>query len=67
MGKIKQRQVQVAKEQAECEKAIKSTCEGVQQGRFPSIRKAAEAYGVHYSTVERLLKVAKSQRIGNSH
>ena len=67
MGKIKQRRVQVAKEEAEREKAIKSACEGVQQGRFPSIRKAAEAYGVHYSTVRRRLKGAKSRRIANSH
>jgi len=47
MGKLKQRQLQVAKEEADREKAIKNACDGVQQGRFASIRKAAEAYGVH--------------------
>jgi len=67
MGKLKQRRLQVAKEEADREKAIKKACDGVQQGRFASIRKAAEAYGVHYSTVRRRLKGAKLRKFAHTH
>jgi len=67
MGKLKQRQSQVAKEEANREKAIKNVCDGVQQGWFASIRKAAEAYGVHYSTVHRRLSSAKFRKLAHVH
>jgi len=67
MGKLKQRGLQVAKEEADREKAIKNACDGVQQGRFASIRKAAEAYGVHYSTVRRRLRGAKARKLAHVH
>jgi len=57
----------VAKEEADREKAIKNACDGVQQGRFASIRKAAEAYEVHYSTVRRRLRGAKARKLAHVH
>ena len=66
MGKLKPRRLQVAKEEADREKALKKACEGVQQGRFTSIRKAADAYGVHYSTVQRRLKGAQPRRLAHT-
>ena len=63
MGKLKPRRLQVAKEEADREKTIKKACDGVQQGRFPPVQKAAEAYGVHYSTVRWRLKGAKPSEV----
>ena len=48
MVKLKQRRVQVAEEEAKREKGIQNACDGVQQGLFPSVWKAAAAYGVHH-------------------
>jgi len=67
MGKLKTRRLQLAKEEADREKAIKSACDGVQQGWFKTIRKAAEAYGFHYSTVRRRLKGAKPWKLAHVH
>jgi len=67
MGKLKPHQLQVAKAEADREKTIKNTCDGVQQGRFTSVRKAAEAYGVHYATVRRRLKGVNPWRLAHVH
>jgi len=67
MGKLKQRRVQVAKEEAEYEKALQSACNRVQRGLFPSVRNAAEAFGVHYSTLRRHLKGGKSRKLAHVH
>jgi len=64
MGKLKQRGLQV---EADREKAIKNACDGVPQGRFASIRKAAEAYRVYYSTVRRRLRGAKARKLAHVH
>ena len=67
MGKLKRWQLQVAKAEADWEKALKKACEGVQQGQFTSIRKAVEVYGIHYSTVRRRHKGAKSRKLAYVH
>ena len=46
---------------------IKNACNRLQQGQFASIRKAAEAYGVHYSTVRRRLRGAKARKLAHVH
>jgi len=43
MGRLKQRRVQQAEEEFDRKKVLKKASEGVQQGQFTSIRKAAEA------------------------
>lgn len=64
MGKLKQR-VKKAIEEGQKEDALKQAAKALKEGRFTSLRRAAEAYGVHYSTLHRRMKGSTSQRIAH--
>lgn len=61
MGKVKQR-ADKALVEVQQEEALKQAAKGLNEGRFKSLRRAAEAYGVHYSTLHRRMKGSTSRR-----
>ena len=57
MGKITvARRQEKSKAEDQVEKHIQQACREYKDGKFSSIRKAAEAFGIHYSTLSRRLK-----------
>ena len=57
MGKINlKKRLAQAKEEKLTEKTLQQACRAFKNGKFKSIRQTAEAFGVHYSTLNRRLK-----------
>ena len=61
MGKLKKRK-QLVLEEGQREEALQQAIKAMKEGRFSSQRRAAEAYGVHYSTLRRRLKGSTSRQ-----
>ena len=61
MGRLKKR-AQKALEEGLREEVLEQVVKAMNDGRFTPMRRAAEAYGVHYSTLRRRLKGGSSRK-----